>query len=275
MTALYIVANDIDIVKCFFDTDVSGMTVAIGEGNNSDVSGKTTADMIKSAAYTTAGWNFETTWYIDEGKDYPRLGISPFEKPAVTLPKYTVEVSSAGNGTATVSLVSAVVGTEITLTATPDTGYRFKEWLSGDVTVAGNKFAMPAKHVTIMAVFEPATTLVLPPNPFSDVKESNWFYKNVLYAYSFKLIDGKTPTEFQPDVNLTYAEAVKLAACMHELYTTGAVTLENGSPWYKTYADYAKINGIISADYAWDEPATRAGCRRYSPTRFLLRHFRR
>ena len=177
--------------------------------------------------------------------------------PIVT--KHTIGVSSAGNGTATANLTSAEAGVVITLTATPNTGYKFKEWLSGDVTIAGNKFTMPAKNVTIMAVFEAVVAVELPPNPFRDIKESDWFYKNVLYAYSLGLINGKTPTEFQPDVNLTYAEAVKLAACMHELYTTGEITPGSGNPWYQCYVNYAKANNIISVDYAWDMPATRAG----------------
>ena len=59
--------------------------------------------------------------------------------------------------------------------------------------------------------------------------------------------------------SLTYAESIKLAACMHQLYTTGDVTLTNGSPWYQSYVDYAKQNGIISEDYDWNAPATRMG----------------
>ena len=38
---------------------------------------------------------------------------------------------------------------------------------------------------------------------------------------------------------------------MHQLDNNGEVTLQNGNPWYKTYVDYAKKNGIPSnfADY--------------------------
>ena len=73
------------------------------------------------------------------------------------------------------------------------------------------------------------------------------------------LIDGRTPTTFCPAENMTYAEAVALAARMHQLYTAGAITLKNGEPWYQSYVDYAKANGIISKDYDWKAPATRAG----------------
>jgi len=96
--------------------------------------------------------------------------------------------------------------------------------------------------------------------PFTDVPESAWYYYDVKNAYEMGLINGKTETLFAPNDNLTYAEAVKLAACMHQLYTTGSVTLANASPtWYQSYVDYAKANGIINKDYNWGAQATRAG----------------
>ena len=96
--------------------------------------------------------------------------------------------------------------------------------------------------------------------PFTDVPESEWYYNDVMLAYKFGLINGKTQTTFAPSDNLTYAEAVKLASCMHQLYTTDAVTLSNSFPvWYQSYVDYAKSNNIISKDYNWNSQATRAG----------------
>ena len=80
-----------------------------------------------------------------------------FEKDAPPAPtEYTVTVTSGGNGTASVSHAKAVVGTEITLTATPNTGYRFKEWeiISGGVAITSNKFTMPDGNVEIKAIFE-------------------------------------------------------------------------------------------------------------------------
>ena len=97
-------------------------------------------------------------------------------------------------------------------------------------------------------------------NPFGDVKEADWYYKDVMYAYGIGLINGKGADAFAPGDRLTYAEAVKLAACMHELHTTGKVTLAVGSgAWYQSYVDYAKANGIISKDYEWTKAASRAG----------------
>ena len=98
------------------------------------------------------------------------------------------------------------------------------------------------------------------PFPFTDVKTSHWFYNDVKTAWEMGLINGKTNTLFAPEDNLTYAEAVKLAACMHQLYTAGAITLTNGSPnWYDSYVTYAKNMNIINKDYDWNAQATRAG----------------
>ena len=94
---------------------------------------------------------------------------------------------------------------------------------------------------------------------FIDVSPEAWYYSDVKNAVESGLVNGKTETTYCPDDLLTYAEAVKLAACMYQKYTTGVVSLVNGDPWYKSYADYAKMNGIITADYEWNEKATRAG----------------
>lgn len=94
--------------------------------------------------------------------------------------------------------------------------------------------------------------------PFSDVPSTSWFYQDVKIAYELGLINGKTANQFAPNDSLTCAEAVKLAACMHQQYMYGVVTLGNGSPWYENYVDYAWEKGIISRTYAWNKTATRA-----------------
>ena len=80
-----------------------------------------------------------------------------FEKDAPPTPtEYTVTVTTEGNGTASASPAKAAAGTEITLTATPNTGYHFKEWqvISGNVTIKDDKFLMPDSNVEIKAIFE-------------------------------------------------------------------------------------------------------------------------
>ena len=96
-------------------------------------------------------------------------------------------------------------------------------------------------------------------NPFTDVSSSDWYYTDVMTAVETGLVNGKTSSAFCPDDNLTYAEAIKLAACMNQLYWNGLVTLTNGDPWYRPYVDYAFANGILSEACDWNASATRAG----------------
>ena len=69
---------------------------------------------------------------------------------------YTVTVQNDGNGTGTATPASATMGEKITLTATTNSGYRFKEWqiVSGSVAISGDTFTMPADNVTVKAIFE-------------------------------------------------------------------------------------------------------------------------
>ena len=87
---------------------------------------------------------------------------------------YAVTVTTDGNGTASADLAAAVAGTNISLSATPNTGYHFKEWqvVSGGVTIENDKFTMPDGNVEIKAIFEkdaaPAT-----PAPTATAKPSS------------------------------------------------------------------------------------------------------
>ena len=96
--------------------------------------------------------------------------------------------------------------------------------------------------------------------PFTDVSQGTWYYADVNIAYKNKLINGKTDTLFAPEDNMTAAEAVKLASCMHQLKNEGTVSLSSGAgTWYNPYVDYAKEKGLIDVDLDWNKKITRAG----------------
>ena len=87
------------------------------------------------------------------GEDTKELSITIAKAPE---PEYSVTVSDDGHGTGSADPASATAGTEITLSAVPEVGYRFREWkvISGGVTVTGGKFTMPGSNVEVMAIFE-------------------------------------------------------------------------------------------------------------------------
>lgn len=95
--------------------------------------------------------------------------------------------------------------------------------------------------------------------PFTDVPEKAWYYDDVKSAYESNLINGKKPTKYAPDDNMTAAEAVKLAAAMHKLKNEGKVDFSSSTPWYKVYVDYAKQKNLITDDLDWNRNITRAG----------------
>ena len=119
--------------------------------DSGEISGTPTAD--GTAKFTVKAEN-------SVGSDTKELSITiTKDAPA----EFTITVKTDGNGTASASLAKAAAGTEITLTATPNEGYHFKEWqvISGGVTIKDDKFTMPDNNVEVKAIFEEDT----PPAP--------------------------------------------------------------------------------------------------------------
>ena len=84
-----------------------------------------------------------------------------WENSVITPTTYTVTVYNDGNGTASATPSAAEALTEITLTATPNRGYHFKQWEVESPTglvITNNKFLMPDGDVEIKAIFEKNTS---------------------------------------------------------------------------------------------------------------------
>lgn len=110
-----------------------------------EISGTPTAE--QTAQFTVRALN-------SVGNDKKELSITITNAPAA---EHTITVTTAGGGTASASSTSATAGTEITLTATPNTGYHFKEWQvesPAGLVMTNNKFTMPDSNVAIKAIFE-------------------------------------------------------------------------------------------------------------------------
>ena len=77
------------------------------------------------------------------------------DQPEVDPVAHAITVTTE-NGTATASAETAVAGTEITLTAEANEGFRFLKWevVEGQIEIADDKFVMPDTDVVINAVFE-------------------------------------------------------------------------------------------------------------------------
>ncbi len=93
---------------------------------------------------------------------------------------------------------------------------------------------------------------------FTDIA-GGWFEGSVARGYSLGLINGKGNGVYEPYANVTLAEAIKLAACIHSIYNTGEANFNQGSPWYQVYVNYCFTKGILQSGYPdYNAYATRA-----------------
>ena len=176
----YTVNGDIEIKALWKNSVITPSTYTITVSNDGNGTGTATPStaaagtMISLTATPNEGYRFKEWQVISGGvaiKDdkflMPNDNVEVkaiFEEDAPPVPtEFTITVKTDGNGTASASPDKAVAGTEIRLTATPNTGYHFKEWqvMSGGVTIKDNKFLMPSANVEVKAIFEKDA----PPSP--------------------------------------------------------------------------------------------------------------
>ncbi|WP_418205090.1 InlB B-repeat-containing protein [Anaerotignum faecicola] len=154
----------------FSKASLSGELVITFEPNNGDNSSRREVNWSKDGAkllvptpdptkegYTSEGWYYDnngvnTKWNFETDKARYTMTLTA-QWEANT---YTVTVENDGNGTASAAPASAKMGEEVSLTATPKSGYHFKRWevVPDKVEIENNKFTMPADDVTVKAIFE-------------------------------------------------------------------------------------------------------------------------
>ena len=173
-------------------------------------------------------------------------------------PSYAITVAQPDHGTVTADPAAAKAGAKVTLTATPDEGYavgtitvtdRFGDAVKVTENADGTyTFTMPNGQVTVKATFveteEPA-----PAMPFTDVKEGDWFYEEVLYAYENGLMNGVGDNRFAPNSATTRGMLVTI---LYRLEGEPAVTGEAGfddvaaGQWYTDAVIWAAANDIVN-----------------------------
>ncbi|MDO4281267.1 MAG: leucine-rich repeat protein, partial [Peptococcaceae bacterium] len=141
------------------------------------------------------------------------VAITVTEKTVIppSVSKYAIAIDQADNGSIAADK-SAVKGKVVTITATPDAGYKVDAVTvttraGKRVSVTANadgtySFTMPASTVTISASFvkdgeEPPTPVEL---PFTDVSAGDWFYEPVQFVFAQGLMTGTSATEFSPNL---------------------------------------------------------------------------
>lgn len=210
--------------------------------------------------FDASGWTMQltrdgkaVTSAVDEGLYtvvFSRGGVSVgpacFSVTRVNLPdamSYPVVVEPSEHGSVTVSGGWAEVGSEVTLTVTPDEGWRLSSLSAVGPdgaqlalrSLGGGKYAftMPGGKVTVSAVFVRGEGL-----GFTDVAPGAWYYDAVAYVSENGLMNGVDTGIFDPDGSLTRAMVWTILARIE-----GADT-EGGETWYAKARDWAMEAGI-------------------------------
>lgn len=109
----------------------------------------------------TTGAHYKVTGvYIQYGETKEIAPRTNEDISEIAATKYTITIADGIlYGSVSADKAEAAAGVEVTLTATPDTGYGFDAWNVKDagnniITVTNNKFTMPASNVTVSATFK-------------------------------------------------------------------------------------------------------------------------
>ena len=189
---------------------------------------------------------------LDESENYLAYTTAPTSFVVYTLATgERIRISETKHGYVQAP-PSAMPGTAVPVAAEPDKGY-----VLGSLRVtdeSGRSISVTEKADGTYFFIMPDSTAYIDAEfvgnmPFVDVPASAWYADAVRDAWANGLIDGVNATHFDPDGSLTVAQAIKLAAALHQRIENGTVTLKNGSPWYRSYLEYAVEHGVIEESY--------------------------
>ena len=150
------------------------------------------------------------------------------------------------NGTVEPKLTFQHIGKSVTFTFKPDTGYKVK-----DVKVNG-KSVGAVKTYTIDKLTVSTRIEVEFTNgklPFTDVRESDWFYEDVAFAYENGLFAGTSDTTFSPNASMTRAMLVTVLYRLEgepTVYGRSGFSDVQYNGYYEDAVTWAAGNGIVN-----------------------------
>ena len=160
---------------------------------------------------------------------------------------YKVTTSAVNNGGVNASPSTAEKGATITLTLSPDKGYKLDKLTvtdgSGKSVSTVKKsdtvytFTMPASAVKVGVSYVKATETPSE-TKFNDVSANDWFASAVDYVTGKGMMNGTAANTFSPKANTTRGMLMTVLARHAGEDTTG------GSVWYEKGMNWAKANGV-------------------------------
>ena len=159
-------------------------------------------------------------------------------------------VTVGKHGKAAPTLTLSDLGRTVKFTFTPDKGCHVK-----DVKVNGKSIgAVESYTCSSLKIYDRITVEFTDGTlPFTDVRETDWFYDDVAFAYENGLFSGTTATTFSPYASMTRA---MLVTVLYRLEGEPTVTGRSGfsdvtiGSYYEAAVTWAADNGIVNGTSA-------------------------
>ena len=227
---------------------VDGTTVSLTDGSY-------TISDLRSAIQVSAIFQ-PVTEEPDEPDDPGTSGNSGTSGGGST-PTYAVTIpSNTANGSVSVSPKNAAQGTLVTITVSPDDGYVLDQLTvtntAGEVVPLSQKgenqytFTMPSGKVSVAATFVQASDVT--GLPFIDVKESDWFYEAVQFAFESGMMNGTGGSSFQPNAMLSRSMIATILWRLEGSPDGNPVRFTDVSDgqWYTEGVNWAAANDLVN-----------------------------
>ena len=232
----------------------------------------------KESACTNA-WNFDTDTVTGDITLYAKWtqagggGGGWYNPPSITTYPVTIPATFP-HGKLTVSPARAERNTTVTITVTPEDGYRLGVL---NVTSGGKSipltekgdgkytFTMPAGTVKVEAAFVLAETPGIPwINPFADVPEGAWYYDAIRFVSENGLMGGYGNGQFGVNDNLSRAQLAQILFNKEGrpvvIYLLQYGDVSTGT-WYTEAVRWATSQGIVdgygNGNFGPNDPITR------------------
>ena len=192
-------------------------------------------------------WHYVDNYATETSTWLTAADISPAEYAR----RHIGDVVTAGkHGKAAPVLTLSDLGRTVKFTFTPDKGCHVK-----DVKVNGKSIgAVESYTCSSLKIYDRITVEFTDGTlPFTDVRETDWFYDDVVFAYENGLFSGTTATTFSPYATMTRA---MLVTVLYRLEGEPAVTGRSGfsdvtiGSYYEAAVTWAADNGIVNGTSA-------------------------
>ena len=192
-------------------------------------------------------WHYVDNYATETSTWLTAADISPAEYAR----RHIGDVVTAGkHGKAAPTLTLSDLGRTVKFTFTPDKGCHVK-----DVKVNGKSIgAVESYTCSSLKIYDRITVEFTDGTlPFTDVRETDWFYDDVVFAYENGLFSGTTATTFSPYAPMTRA---MLVTVLYRLEGEPAVTGRSGfsdvmiGSYYEAAVTWAADNGIVNGTSA-------------------------